>query len=96
MKTFEPVKGFSFAPFVPAGRVNTDEAKKSLLAMKERTGSNFTKAFSALLLMIMVRHGRMIPRKERERNMTIWRKWRLQNMRRPATCNLLVFRTAQF
>ena len=41
MKSFEPVKGFSFAPFVPAGRVNTDEAKKSLLLMKERTASDF-------------------------------------------------------
>ena len=41
MKTFEPVKGFSFAPFVHAGLISTDEAKQSLLTMKERTASNF-------------------------------------------------------
>ena len=41
MKTFEPVKGFSFAPFVHAGLIRTDEAKQSLLTMKERTASNF-------------------------------------------------------
>ena len=35
------IKGITFAPFAPAGRLGEEEAKQSLALMKERTGANF-------------------------------------------------------
>ena len=35
------IKGVTFAPFVPSGCLGTEEAKESLVKMKERTGADF-------------------------------------------------------
>lgn len=39
--TFDKVYGITFAPFVPKGALLGEEPKKSLKAMKERTGCNY-------------------------------------------------------
>ena len=45
------IKGVTFAPFVPSGCLGTEEAKESLVKMKERTGADF------LAVSIGTQHG---------------------------------------
>ena len=41
MNTIPYIKGITFAPFAPAGRLGEEDAKRSLALMKERTNANF-------------------------------------------------------